>query len=125
MGGPLPSLPIWEKRGRNIPRRAELSLNRLPGILLRHDYIEDGEERHVLLFANPNSKERRNNITIKVSFDDGQTWPEEYWTLLDEGRGAGYSCMTSIDEHTIGIFYEGSQADIQFQAIPLKELLKK
>lgn len=39
--------------------------------------------------------------------------------------GAGYSCMTSIDEHTIGIFYEGSQADIQFQAIPLKELLKK
>ncbi len=33
--------------------------------------------------------------------------------------------MTSIDEHTIGIFYEGSQADIQFQAIPLKELLKK
>lgn len=93
--------------------------------LLRHDYIEDGEERHVLLFANPNSKERRNNITIKVSFDDGQTWPEEYWTLLDEGRGAGYSCMTSIDEHTIGIFYEGSQADIQFQAIPLKELLKK
>ena len=93
--------------------------------LLRHDYIEDGEERHVLLFANPNSKERRNNITIKVSFDDGQTWPEEYWMLLDEGRGAGYSCMTSIDEHTIGIFYEGSQADIQFQAIPLKELLKK
>ena len=90
--------------------------------LLRHDYIEDGEERHVLLFANPNSKERRNNITIKVSFDDGQTWPEEYWMLLDEGRGAGYSCMTSIDEHTIGIFYEGSQADIQFQAIPLKEL---
>ena len=86
--------------------------------LLRHDYIEDGEERHVLLFANPNSKERRNNITIKVSFDDGQTWPEEYWMLLDEGRGAGYSCMTSIDEHTIGIFYEGSQADIQFQAIP-------
>ena len=119
MGGPLPSLPIWEKRGRNIPRRAELSLNRLA----RH--IEDGEERHVLLFANPNSKERRNNITIKVSFDDGQTWPEEYWMLLDEGRGAGYSCMTSIDEHTIGIFYEGSQADIQFQAIPLKELLKK
>ena len=93
--------------------------------LLRHDYIEDGEERHVLLFANPNSKERRNNITIKVSFDDGQTWPEEYWMLLDEGRGAGYSCMTSIDEHTIGIFYEGSQVDIQFQAIPLKELLKK
>ena len=43
--------------------------------------------------------------------------------LLDEGKGAGYSCMTSIDDQTIGVFYEGSQADIQFQAIPLKELL--
>lgn len=93
--------------------------------LLRHDYKEDGKEKHVLLFANPSSKEHRNNMTIKVSFDDGQSWPQEYWMLLDEGRGAGYSCMTSIDEQTIGIFYEGSQADIQFQAIQLKELLKK
>ena len=87
--------------------------------------MKDGKNCHVLLFANPSSKERRDNITIKVSFDDGQTWPEEYWLLLDEGRGAGYSCMTSIDEQTIGIFYEGSQADIQFQAIPLSDLLKE
>ncbi|WP_418697006.1 exo-alpha-sialidase [Bacteroides sp.] len=93
--------------------------------LLRHNYVKDGKNCHVLLFANPSSKERRDNITIKVSFDDGQTWPEEYWLLLDEGRGAGYSCMTSIDEQTIGIFYEGSQADIQFQAIPLSDLLKE
>lgn len=93
--------------------------------LLRHDYEEGREKKHVLLFANPSSRERRDNITIKVSFDDGQTWPQEYWMLLDEGKGAGYSCMTSIDEQTIGIFYEGSQADIQFQSIPLKELLKQ
>ena len=32
--------------------------------------------------------------------------------------------MTSIDNETIGIFYEGSQADIQFQAIPIADLLK-
>lgn len=93
--------------------------------LHRHNYMKDGKEHHVLLFANPSSKEHRNNITIKVSFDDGQTWPQDYWTLIDEGSGAGYSCMTSIDEQTIGIFYEGSQADIQFQAIPLKDLLKE
>lgn len=91
--------------------------------LLRHNYKEDGQEKHVLLFSNPNSWKNRNNFTIKVSFDDGKTWPEKYWMLLDEGKGAGYSCMTSIDDQTIGVFYEGSQADIQFQAIPLKELL--
>ncbi len=57
--------------------------------------------------------------------DDGETWPEEYWMLLDQDFGAGYSCITSIDDETIGILYEGSQADIQFQAIPLKDILKE
>ena len=48
-------------------------------------------EKNVMYYSLPIliQKERRNNITIKVSFDDGQTWPEEYWTLLDEGRGVG------------------------------------
>jgi sialidase-1 len=40
---------------------------------------------------------------------------------LDEGRGAGYSCLTSIDEKTIGILYEGSQAHMTFQAIDVEK----
>ncbi len=94
------------------------------GSLYRHDYKRNGTEKHVLLFSNPSDTDRRIRHTIKVSFDDGETWPEEYWMLLDGEWGAGYSCMTSIDNETIGIFYEGSQADIQFQAIPLADLLK-
>lgn len=94
------------------------------GSLYRHDYVKDGKKKHVLLFSNPSDTDRRIRHTIKVSFDDGATWPEEYWMLLDEEWGAGYSCLTSINEKTIGIFYEGSQADIQFQAIPLADLLK-
>lgn len=95
------------------------------GCLYRHNYTENGVKKHILLFSNPNSKEFRINHTIKVSFDDGRTWPEKYWLLLDEGLGAGYSCLTSINENTIGILYEGSHCDIQFQAISLSELLKK
>lgn len=94
------------------------------GSLYRHDYKRKGAEKHVLLFSNPSDTDRRIRHTIKVSFDDGATWPEEYWMQLDGEWGAGYSCMTSIDNETIGIFYEGSQADIQFQAIPLADLLK-
>ncbi len=93
------------------------------GGLYRHDYTRDGERRHILIFTNPSHHRSRINHTIKVSFDDGATWPEDHWILLDEGFGAGYSCITSIDPETIGIFYEGSQADIQFQAIPLSDLL--
>lgn len=95
------------------------------GGFYRHDYTRDGEKKHILIFTNPSDNRRRINHTLKVSFDDGETWPEEYWMLLDSDFGAGYSCITSIDDETIGIFYEGSQADIQFQAISLKDILKE
>ncbi|MDE6343591.1 MAG: glycoside hydrolase, partial [Muribaculaceae bacterium] len=91
----------------------------------RHDYMRDGEKKHILIFTNPSDNRRRVNHTLKVSFYDGETWPEEYWMLLDSEFGAGYSCITSIDDETIGVFYEGSQADIQFQAIALSDILKE
>lgn len=93
--------------------------------LHKHEYTENGQRKSILLFSNPNSKTSRDHITIKVSFDNGATWPEEYWMLLDENKGRGYSCLTSIDEQTIGILYEGSQADMTFQKIPLSELIGK
>jgi len=89
----------------------------------KHVYNENGEEKSMLLFSNPNTKTGRYNMTIKVSFDDGKTWPEENWLLLDEGRSYGYSCLTSVDENTIGILYEGSRAHMTFESIPLKELI--
>ncbi len=89
----------------------------------RHDFTgKDGKDKSILFFSNPNSKYGRIKQTIKVSFDDGKTWPEKYWMELDEGRGAGYSCITSIDENTIGIVYEGSQAQLTFQKINVKNL---
>ena len=91
--------------------------------LHKHEYTESGKKKSILLFSNPNSRTTRDHMTIKVSFDDGKTWPEKYWMLLDEGKGRGYSCLTSIDEQTIGILYEGSGADLVFQKIALSELV--
>jgi len=93
--------------------------------LHRHFYSENGKRKSVLFFSNPNSRTVRNNFTIKTSFDDGNSWPEPNWLLLDEYDGNGYSCITTIDEKTIGVLYEGSQADIIFQQIPVSELIKK
>ncbi|WP_373511077.1 exo-alpha-sialidase [Persicitalea sp.] len=90
-----------------------------------HKHPYDNGTKSVLLFSNPNSKYQREHITVKVSFDDGMSWPEENWMLLDEGRGRGYSCLTSIDENTIGIVYESSQADLVFQQIVLSELIER
>ena len=55
--------------------------------------------------------------------DDGKTWQEERKILLDEYGGFGYSCITSVDEETIGILYESSQAQMVFQQVKIKELI--
>jgi sialidase-1 len=91
--------------------------------IIRHDYMSKGKKKSILLFSNPNSKTHRNHMTVKVSYDDGLTWPKEKHILLDELSGRGYSCLTSVDEDTIGILYEGSQAHMIFQTLQLKELL--
>ncbi len=80
---------------------------------------------HLLLFSNPNTHTGRFNMTIKASTDEGITWPQEYWLLLDEGSGRGYSCLTKIDEETVGILYEGSQADLIFEKIEISEILNR
>ena len=76
-----------------------------------------------LLFSNPDSLRGRNHITIKASPDRGQTWPIEHRLLLDDDNSGGYSCMSMIDEKTVGVLYEGSQAHMTFQRIPLSDVL--
>ena len=76
--------------------------------LHRHEYTEEGEKKSILLFVNPNDYEKRCKLTLKVSFDDGMTWPKEHWILFDQYPGLGltdYSCITSIDENSIGILF--------------------
>lgn len=75
-----------------------------------------------LLFSNPNNPRERSQITIKASTDLGASWPNHHQLMLDEQRGSGYSCMTMIDESTVGILYEGSQAHMTFQRIPLADI---
>lgn len=85
----------------------------------------DGTIEPILLFSNPASTKDRNNITIKISRDEGLSWPSEYHILLDEGYGWGYSCLTQIDVYTVGILYESSKAHMLFQKIDLREVIKK
>jgi sialidase-1 len=76
-----------------------------------------------LLFSNPDSTRGRRRIMIKASSDRGLTWPKQHRLLLDESNCAGYSCMSMIDEKTVGILYEGSQAHMVFQRVPLDAVL--
>ena len=80
--------------------------------------LEDG--RRVLFFSNPNSKTKREKMTVRISFDDGVSWPAEHQIILDREGGA-YSSLTMVDDRTLGIVYESSVADLIFQKSALSE----
>jgi sialidase-1 len=93
--------------------------------LIKEDFLIKGEKRSLILFSNPNSISGRNHMTIKISLDDGETWPEKHQLLIDTGGGRGYSCMTKIDDENIGILYEGSQADLIFQIFSIEKIMNR
>ena len=91
--------------------------------IIRATVIVNGEKRPVLFFSNPNNKNDRTNMTIKASLDEGKTWTESLQLELNAAGGYGYSCLTMVDENTIGILYEGVK-ELLFQKILVKDILK-
>jgi sialidase-1 len=57
----------------------------------------------VLVFSNPANKKQRQEMTVRVSFDEGRTWPQS--VLIDEGSAA-YSCLAPLADGRIGLLYE-------------------
>ncbi|MDB5384587.1 MAG: Exo-alpha-sialidase [Planctomycetaceae bacterium] len=111
----------WEPHSTSRNTLIEPNCN---GSLLRFDYERGGEQKHVLLFANPHSQQGRTHQTVQLSFDDGLTWPDSHHWLLDAGRGAGYPSLTRVDRDHVGIVYEGSQSQLVFEKLALIDLLE-
>ena len=101
------------------------SRSALPEPICMASIIDNPFQAGMLLFSNPATEKGRNHITIKASLNDGESWPENFQVLLDEGTGCGYSCLTMINEAEVGILYESSVANMTFQIIPLREILTK
>lgn len=89
--------------------------------IIKHVY----HGKPILFFVNPDATDGRHHMTIKASRDGGLTWPLQNQLLLDELRGNGYPSLTVIDEEHLGIVYEGSQADLVFEKIAIKEILRR
>lgn len=87
--------------------------------IIKHVY----HGKPILFFVNPDAADGRHHMTIKASMDGGLSWPLQKQLLLDELRGSGYPSLTMIDEEHIGIVYEGSQADLVFEKVAVKEIL--
>jgi sialidase-1 len=60
------------------------------------------DRKSILLFSNPASR-KREEMTVRLSYDEGQTWPLD--RLLYSGPAA-YSCLVVLPDQTIGCLYE-------------------
>lgn len=61
-----------------------------------------------LLFSNPASETTRHRLTVRLSEDEGKTWPVS--RLLHAGPSA-YSCLTVLPDGSIGCLYEAGEKD--------------
>ena len=61
---------------------------------------------NLILFSNPADKKSRIRMTVRLSFDDGRTWPVS--RILHEGPAA-YSCLTALENGEIACFYEAGE----------------
>lgn len=76
----------------------------------------------VLAHSNASDPNHRNNLTIKISYDEGKTWLKSI--LVDrtadpkKSSWTAYSDLVTVDEQTIGILYErNNYSEIVFKTI--------
>jgi sialidase-1 len=70
--------------------------------LLRHPTNSD-TSKDVFLFSNPTTQSARTNGTIRLSRDEGKTWPAS--RVLYPGSFA-YSCLASLPDGSVGCLFE-------------------
>ncbi len=85
--------------------------------------IEHEKHGPLLVFSNPATGQGRFDMTIKVSNDEGMTWPKKWHTLYDARNGAGYSCLTQVGDDHVGVLYEGVR-ELYFLKFSIEELLQ-
>lgn len=96
----------------------------LPEPVCNADILRVVHPKHgpLVFFSNPNTTRGRHHFTMKVSNDEGMTWPTKWHTLYDERPGSGYSTLTQIDDEHIGVLYEGP-GELYFLRFSIDELL--
>ena len=82
-------------------------------------------KKRCLIFSNPASKTSRSNMTVRISYNNGKTWP--FQKVFYSGPSA-YSNVTVLPDGNIGCLYEAGYnkpyEGIVFQTAMFKEFKK-
>ncbi len=71
--------------------------------IIVYNTVIDGEEKELLIFCNAYSATNRQNLTVRISSDRGQTWAHE--KVIYPG-GSAYSSMSILADGDIGVLFE-------------------
>ncbi|MEF3405651.1 sialidase family protein [Agromyces sp. CCNWLW203] len=76
----------------------------------------------VLLFSNAASSSSRSNGVVRISYDDGATWPK---ARVFQPAGMAYSTLATLPDGKVGLLYEpnGGSGGIRFAKFDLDWLL--
>jgi sialidase-1 len=69
-------------------------------------YTDAKTARSLLVFSNAASAKSRDHMTVRLSYDEGKTWPA---ARLLYGGPAAYSCLTLLPDGMIGCLYESGR----------------
>ena len=85
--------------------------------ILRFSWEADGQG--ILLFSSPSDK-KRTGMMVRMSFDDGKTWPA---SKLIYKKGSAYSNLIKLSDDTVGLLYEkDGYSSITFATFPLSDI---
>jgi sialidase-1 len=100
----------------------------LPDPVCEGSILTVGQEngKYILAFCNPVSEKKRDNLSLRISFDEGRTWP----VLFPVDRSpdqhhsddyTAYSDIVNISTDEIGVLYErDNYSEIVFKVIKWK-----
>lgn len=71
--------------------------------ILRYSSLKNGDDRNLLIFANANAAKERNNLTVRVSYDEGKSWSKGKTVYSGE---SAYSSLCVLANGEIGLFFE-------------------
>jgi len=91
--------------------------------IIRYKHPKKGLKNAPLIFANAKSNTGRNNMTVRLSYDDGKTWTDG--KTIYQG-GSAYSSLTILANGDIGLFFEKDDyKENVFVSFTLDWLIKK
>ena len=71
--------------------------------IIRYTSLADGHDKNRLLFSNAKSKNKRRNMTVRISYDEGKTWSEGKTIYAGD---SAYSTLTVLENGEIGLLFE-------------------